>query len=95
VFARERFQKVMHFKKPDRLPFVPDGWAGYWTETINRWYGEGLPIGMTLQDYFGFDRRELISIDFGMIPRFVPKVLEENPNFRIQVNENGVVTKRV
>lgn len=95
MFARERFQRVMHFERPDRITFIPDGWAGYWRETINRWYGEGLPIGMTLEDYFSFDPREMIPIDFGLIPRFVPKVLEENANYRIQINEKGIVTKRM
>ncbi|MEM2145068.1 MAG: uroporphyrinogen decarboxylase family protein, partial [Candidatus Jordarchaeaceae archaeon] len=44
-------------------------------------------------DYFHFDSRESIPIDFGPIPRFVPKILEENVNYRIQIKENGIMTK--
>jgi uroporphyrinogen decarboxylase len=92
--AKERFQLVMHFRKPDRLPFIPEGLVGHWRETINRWYGEGLPIGMTLEDYFHFDSVESVPIDQGPIPRFVSRVIKENSRYRIQVDENGIITKR-
>ena len=90
--ARERFLRVMHYEKPDRLPFQE--WLGYWGETLNRWYGEGLPRGMNVQDYFGFDKREVVPIDFGPIPRFVPKTLEEDERYRVEVDGMGI-KKRV
>ena len=38
--ARERFLAVMNFEKVDRTLF----WEmGYWKETLERWYQEGLP----------------------------------------------------
>ena len=38
--ARERFLAVMNFEKTDRTLF----WEmGYWKETVERWYQEGLP----------------------------------------------------
>jgi len=38
--ARERFLAVMNFEKVDRTLF----WEmGYWKDTLNRWYQEGLP----------------------------------------------------
>jgi hypothetical protein len=38
--TRERFQAIMNFEKPDRNIL----WEmGYWRETVDRWYGEGLP----------------------------------------------------
>jgi len=92
--SRERFRRVMIFEKVDRVPFIPDGFAGMWQETINKWYGEGLPIGMVLEDYLHFDSREMIHIDFNVIPRFVPRTLEEDNNYRIRLNENGIVTRR-
>jgi hypothetical protein len=37
--ARQRFNVVMNFEKPDRNLF----WEmGYWPDTLERWYGEGL-----------------------------------------------------
>ncbi|MGQ9544080.1 MAG: uroporphyrinogen decarboxylase family protein [Candidatus Bathyarchaeia archaeon] len=37
---RERFLRVTHFKEADRAPNVE---IGYFDETIERWYNEGLP----------------------------------------------------
>lgn len=53
----ERFKKVLNFEAVDRLPVVE--WASWWTETTNRWYGEGLPKELKaitdISDYFGLD----------------------------------------
>ncbi|MBW1960175.1 MAG: hypothetical protein JRJ04_01865 [Deltaproteobacteria bacterium] len=38
--ARERFNAIMSFEKPDRN-FIWE--MGYWRQTIERWYREGLP----------------------------------------------------
>ncbi len=114
--ARERFLRVMHYKKTDRVPFCE--FIGFWGETVNRWYKEGLPsnvglwtyqlpIGLgnppTIFDYFGFDkvggplRAEScvgdIPIDFGPIPRFIPKTLREDERYRVEVDESGITKK--
>lgn len=89
--ARERFVRYMHYQKPDRLPFYE--FLGFWGETCNRWYGEGLPVGMNVYDYFGFDKREGVPIDFGPIPRFVPRTLEEDDRYRTTVTEAGIVKR--
>lgn len=53
----ERFKKVLNFEKPDRLPVIE--WASWWTKTIDRWRGEGLPQELQsvtdISDYFGLD----------------------------------------
>lgn len=55
--TRERFHAVMNFKPFDRLPILE--WAGWWTQTIDRWHGEGLPPEITdryeICRYFGLD----------------------------------------
>jgi len=88
----------MHYEKPDRLPFYE--WNGYWPETIHRWYGEGLPIGMSVWDYFGFDEGWKMftqdvweTLDYGPIPQFVPQKLYENSRYKIEVRANGVTAK--
>ncbi|HOX87134.1 MAG TPA: uroporphyrinogen decarboxylase family protein [bacterium] len=52
-----RFRAALHFKPVDRLPVVE--WAPWWDETIERWYGEGLPRLLKtvaeIQDYFELD----------------------------------------
>lgn len=89
--ARERFRRTMHYENPDRLPFYQ--FIGFWSETTNRWYGEGLPTGMSVQDYFGFDKREMIPLDYGPIPQFVPKTLHEDERYRTEVRTNGITVK--
>jgi len=37
---RERFLLTVHFQRPDR---VPNFEIGFWDETVDRWYKEGLP----------------------------------------------------
>lgn len=55
--TRERFKAIMSFQPFDRLPVIE--WAGWWGETIERWYREGLPANITdrydLCKYFGLD----------------------------------------
>lgn len=55
--TRERFQAAMNFRPFDRLPMIE--WAHWWDKTVQRWFGEGLPAGMTdryeLYRYFGLD----------------------------------------
>lgn len=67
--ARERFFLTTHFGKPDR---VPNEDFGYWDETLERWYGEGLPRGVDVESYLGLDpRREnylLTSLYIGAFP---------------------------
>ncbi len=36
----ERFNAVLNFEKPDRLPVIE--WASWWPDTIRRWVNEGL-----------------------------------------------------
>jgi len=84
----------MHYKKPDRVPLTQIfGSYWFWPETIHRWYGEGLPPGMSVQDYFGFDRFEFISLDSGPIPAFVPKIIHEDERYIIQRDFDGVTKK--
>ena len=38
--TRERFLATMTFQEPDRVPLWE---AGYWSDTLRRWYQERLP----------------------------------------------------
>ena len=76
----------MHFEEVDRVPFSP---GGPYIETLNRWYGEGLPWGMSVNDYFNYDKFEGVPIDFGPIPRFITRTLEEDEHYRIVTGWRG------
>lgn len=53
--TRERFQAVLNFKSPDRLPVME--WASWWNKTIERWQTEGLPVmeSREVMKYFNLD----------------------------------------
>lgn len=54
---RDRFHAVMRFEPVDRLPCIE--WAGWWNQTLVRWYAEGLPRDLVhhwdVRSYFGLD----------------------------------------
>lgn len=51
----ERFRAVMNFQPFDRLPRLE--WATWWSKTIERWLGEGLPVSdrYEVDRYFDMD----------------------------------------
>ena len=57
------------------------------TTAENAWYADGY-------DYFGFDVREMLILDYGPLPRYVPRILEDTESYRILINDVGV-TERV
>ncbi len=78
---KERFRRVYQFKDVDR---VPDYEFGYWSETIDRWHSEGLPIvKKTHRDIElhlgleGWESVEKLPIRSGLWPTLPERVLEE------------------
>ncbi len=93
---RQRFIDVFEYRPVDR---VPNWEAGVWGQTRERWESEGL-AGQGLgwdwwggEDHFGMDRRLFVPIDFGMTRPFERRVLEENDEYEVFVNEEGVTRK--
>ena len=117
MIDKERFIRTLKFQKTDRPIFTE--FLGFWPETINKWYSQGLPftirndgegkvapfyvtVGVSsyfkgISEYLKFDRcyhaTNSFDIDFGPIPRFIRKTLEENERYRIEVDEAGIVKK--
>jgi len=93
---RERFIRVMEYQPVDH---VPNWEAGVWGQTIDRWQTEGLnPYELTWdwftgEDEFGFDPREFIPVNYGMVPCFEPDILEETERYIVAKNAGGIVTK--
>ncbi len=91
---RERFRRVMHFQKVDRIPH----WEfGYLRETLDRWHGEGLPAQYdddpSVEAYFGVDPAVQVPVVHGPVPAFEGglQVLEERANSRIERLPDGTV----
>lgn len=71
--ARERFLATLRFGEPDRVPYYDQKIR---EETLERWYQEGLPRGVSVEEFFDLDRWELfgpredVSLDLYMTPGF-------------------------
>jgi len=92
ISSREVFLNIMHFKRVDAPPL----WdlEGISPGTIYQWWNQGLPLGVSPYDFFGFNKELKLPIDFGPLPSFPPKVLEENDNYVVYVNRWGFIEKK-
>ena len=84
---RERFRRLMHYQKVDRIPH----WEfGYLDETVERWHAEGLPEqygdNPSIETYFGVEPVAYVPFHDGLLPPFGGKVevLEEKEWSRIE-----------
>nr|MBC8248538.1 hypothetical protein [Anaerolineales bacterium] len=71
--ARERFLATLRFGAPNRVPYYDQ----YIREdTLERWYREGLPRDVSVDEFFELDRWELfgpredVSLNLYLIPGF-------------------------
>ena len=59
--TRERFNKVLHWQKPDRVPNMD---FGYWEQTLVAWHQQGLPpevdSNVKAEKYFGLEGTDSI-----------------------------------
>jgi uroporphyrinogen decarboxylase len=85
---RERFHRTMHFDHPDRVPYGEI--IGIAEETLQRWRGEGLPVDVHPDPYFGFDRREDLRIALDPVPSFPVEVISEDADYRVEQGADGV-----
>ncbi|MDO8686090.1 MAG: uroporphyrinogen decarboxylase family protein [Clostridiales bacterium] len=89
---KERFLNTMRFKPVDRVPM----WSsGYWNETLIRWYKEGLPKDINIEELFGCDRFTRIGTYFGFCPAFDVVVLEEDERTTTYINHEGIKMKEL
>ncbi|MHB0879078.1 MAG: uroporphyrinogen decarboxylase family protein [Anaerolineae bacterium] len=89
---RERFRRTMHYQDVDRLPFYD---FGFWTETLDLWYEQGLPRDVWLNTYFGMDRQhEHFPANLGMLPVFDEQVIEDRGNSEVVIDRAGVKLER-
>ena len=88
---RERFHALMHGEVADELCQFE---AGYWGETLERWYGEGLPRGTQPWDHFGITWYEHVPIAYGIWPCFQVEVLSEDAETLTYRDEAGVLARR-
>ena len=89
--ARERFLACMHYEKTDR----PVLWEwGPWRATLRRWQEEGGFDGVA-PEYAECDRREGAGVNFGFVPAFARKVIEDDGRTTVYINEKGQTLKEM
>lgn len=93
----ERFDACMSYRPSDRRP---NHELGAWPQTRVRWRRENPEA---IRDYswnwfygedaLGLDRHDYIPVNYGFIPPFERKIIEETDEYEIIQNEKGVITK--
>jgi hypothetical protein len=93
--TRERFRRVLHGERPDRVPNVE---FGYWKRTIEVWRGQGLPADCAtnadVERRLGLEGLSIfpvLPVATGAWPAFEEEVLEVRNGRRIMRNEDGVL----
>jgi len=87
--SRQIISDTLSRRKTSRIPIVD---MAFWPETIKRWEGEGLPVGVDINDYFGLDT-------FGQYypndsPRLPVRVVEEDDETATVTDEWGRTLKK-
>ncbi len=91
--ARQRFLATMRYEPRDRCPL---GEMGFWQETLTRWRGEGMPAGVTPDEYFGFDySRERVPVSLELVPPFPEEVLESSGGYEVVRRSDGAIVRRL
>ena len=84
--ARERIKRIMNFQVPDRIGMFD----GYWTETLERWKGEGMPADLDIGSQFGHD---LCPAGFDQGLGFAEVTLEEDEQTRVTRDSFGMTQR--
>lgn len=90
--SRERYEATTHYGQRDRLYH----WEmGPYEETIRRWQSEGLPVDSDWAYYSECDRFEIAPVNVGLCPGFERETLEENDEYEIYRDGDGVKKRRL
>ncbi len=88
---RDRWVRTMNFQSVDH---VPDEEFGYWTETLAIWHEQNFPEHIVndpqADRFFGFNRREHVPINLGLIPNFEHQVIDDTDEHQIIIDNAGV-----
>lgn len=89
--TRTLWQQIMHYGEFDRLPVVH--WTG-WDETLERWYGEGMPRDANPHEFFNaVPNWAGVGTQLELVPAFEVEEIENTDEYRIFRGHDGVVLK--
>jgi len=84
--SRERILTTLRHEEPDRVPIHDDPWPS----TVNRWRKEGLPEGISPDEYFGY---EMVLFKADLSPRFPINVIDRTDEFIVETTPYGGVRR--
>jgi len=94
---RQRLEAIYTFQPVDHLPRQE---FYFWSETLERWAGEGLPADWQEQNLFGFDSSDtrFPGVDLGwvetpLVPPFEDRVLESTETYEIIQDCSGRIKR--
>ncbi|HEY5563366.1 MAG TPA: uroporphyrinogen decarboxylase family protein [Clostridiaceae bacterium] len=90
---RERFNNQMHYKKIDRTFNME---FGYWDENFKEWdlfVDNGIKTNEEADLFFNFDIIKSVSGNIWMSPPFEKKVIGENGNNLVIMNQEGLIAE--
>jgi hypothetical protein len=69
---------------------------GFWDATLARWRSEGMPAGVSPDEYFGFDCvRERVNVSLDLLPAFREEVLETTGAHEVVRRADGAIVRRL
>ena len=86
--SRERVQAAVTFNPPDQLPKDDAPWS----QTVDRWRREGLPVGVEVEDFFQFD---ICSMFIDASPRFEMNILDRSGGRITYEDRSGYTIRKI
>jgi len=91
---RDCFNAAMQYAPADRLPVVSFE-SYYESATLERWYAEGLPRGVSPETHLGMDSMSWVPFSLSPIPPFEERVLSENDQEYVAIDWMGTTVRRL
>ncbi len=84
--SRERVLCALNHIEADRIP-IHDG---PWFTTVRRWRQEGLPEGVSPEEFFDY---ELVGVGADLSLQLPTEIIEDTEEYRIERNSNGAIVR--
>lgn len=88
ISSKERVNLALAHKPADRIP----RFESFWGETIPLWQQQGMPEGLDVHDFFGYDMHQAGWVN-GTGDGTPNRVIEETDEWSMFVDSNGAVFK--
>jgi len=91
--SRERFLRVLNYEPVDRPPFYE---YGAYPLTIQRWQQEGLAPNLhwpNHKPHYAIEQPVPVLFNLSPIPPFEEEILEEDEQYEVKRQRNGIVTR--